>query len=849
MALEYVGGKTASITGSTTTATNISLTDLTGGLASSPAAGDIVIVAYATRSTLDRSIGVNTSGYTEVTELFSNDTADTNLSVSWKIMGSTPDSTAQVSATGSTDEPGAVSVHVWRGIDSSTPLDVAATTATGANSFIPNPPAITPITSGAIILAIGAGAATAAPNNIGTLSSGQLSNFITLSTATSSMSVGVGMGSFAWTSGAFDPNAFSVTGTNSSVNSNASVTLALRPAAESGGGGLTATGSGTLPISGTGTATVSSGGSAPASSLSFLEGRASSANASSYTFSAVSLGTAASARRIVVAVSWRSAGTTNDVTAVTVAGVSASLVADARNTGGSNLSVAEIWIADVPTGTSGDIVVTTSAEAVRLGIAAYALTGANALRTTSTQTSASTGSVTLSDTLNLPSAAHVIGVTFNGAGQSWISSAHDDLASGSRSVSVSNASTNATWTGLTEDYDAVLEGTNSSYSAAAFAAWDVVEESGSGAITATGSGTVPITGSGNATVAVAGAASGTIALAGTGAATVAVQGSGSGSIALTGAGSAAVAVAASGSGTLDITGTGTAELVNGLTASGSGVLGITGSGAASVSIAAAGSGPLSLTGTGAASVAISGSGAGAIAISGTGAGTVASTAIGSGTLSLVGSGTGIIRVAGAGSGVLPLSGAGAASVAITASGSGQIDITGSGSAGSQDVATASGSGTISLTGSGAATVSISATGAGSIALSGSGAGTVTVAAVGSGVIALAGSGGASVSLSATGAGVLGLSGTAQAGVAIEGSGAGVLPITGSGVAAVLVPAPVSAERRFTVAAETRLFAVHRDAIRSTVAAEPRRFAVPYDPRAFTVPAEQRRITITERLAA
>ncbi|WP_066112556.1 MULTISPECIES: hypothetical protein [unclassified Blastomonas] len=235
MALEYVGGKTASITGSTSTATNISLTDLTGGLASAPAAGDIVIVAYAVSSSGDVAIGVNTSGYDEIAELFANDTRDTNLSVSRKIMGSTPDTSVDVSATGGTFNPGVVTIGVWRGADATTPLDVAATTATGLDSWAPNPAAITPSTTGAQIIVIGAGAGGTGTAAIGALSSSELSNFRTISFDNTARSVGVGMGSFAWTSGAFDPAAFSVSGTNSTSNSNASVTLALRPAAESGG--------------------------------------------------------------------------------------------------------------------------------------------------------------------------------------------------------------------------------------------------------------------------------------------------------------------------------------------------------------------------------------------------------------------------------------------------------------------------------------------------------------------------------------------------------------------------------------------------------------------------------------
>ena len=725
MALQYVGGKTASIVGSTATVTNVSLTDLTGGLASSPAEGDFVLVAYATHSTADRSIGVTTSGYAEIAELYANDSRDVNLSVSWKIMGPTPDSAVDISATGATADPGAVAIHVWRGVDAATSLDVTSTTSTGLDSWVPNPPSITPVTSGAVVIAVGAGAGGSGTTVIGDLSSSELSNFQTVSYVLSTRSIGIGVGSIAWSSGALDPAAFAVSGNNSVSNSSAAVTLALRPAAESGGGGsISASGSGTIGLTGSGAATVAITGAASgiidlagtgmasgpssgaASSLTFLEGRADPANASTYTFTSVSLGDEAATRKVAVAVAWRSAGTTNNITAVTVAGASATEVVSGRNTGGSNISAVAIWIADVPTGATGSVVVSLSAEAVRLGIAAYSLVGVETLRDTSTVLPASVGAQTLSDSFTLPSAAHVIGVTFNGAGQSWISAAHADLASGEQSFSVANATTNSTWTGLVEDYDAVLEGTNASYSAAAFAAWDVVEVSGAEEITATASGTLDLSGSGAATVAVSAAASGSIALTGSGAASAAVAATGAGSVSLAGSGAAAVAVSGAGSGEIALGGTGTAESVSGLTATGAGTFDISGSGAASVGILAAVSGTLAITGAGTA--------------------TIASTAVASGNLSLVGAGTGIIRVAGTGSGAIALSGNGSAAVEISASGSGQIELSGSGTAGAQDNLSAAGAGTIDLAGSGAASVRVAATGAGSITVAGSGAATVKV---------------------------------------------------------------------------------------------------------------------------
>ena len=97
----FVGGKTHAINvGSTGTSTSISLTDLTGGVASAPAENDIVVGVYAVGSTANEPIGVDTAGYTELAELHFNDTNDANLSVSWKRMGVSPDTEVTVSPTG-----------------------------------------------------------------------------------------------------------------------------------------------------------------------------------------------------------------------------------------------------------------------------------------------------------------------------------------------------------------------------------------------------------------------------------------------------------------------------------------------------------------------------------------------------------------------------------------------------------------------------------------------------------------------------------------------------------------------------------------------------------------------------
>jgi len=223
--IEYVGGQTQVIGTSATTVTFA----LTGGLASTPADGDVVIVSVAVTNNSDAAIGVVTSGYTEIAEIYANDSGDTNLSLSWKRMGSSPDASVVVTGKASTSNSGIAIVQVYRGVDGATAFDVTATTATGIDSAIPNPTSITPTTAGALIVV--AGASTHSRGSAGTLSASYLSNFATLVDATGTFADGTsGMGHVAWTSGAYDPAAWTLGAADSTLYSNASVTMALRPA-------------------------------------------------------------------------------------------------------------------------------------------------------------------------------------------------------------------------------------------------------------------------------------------------------------------------------------------------------------------------------------------------------------------------------------------------------------------------------------------------------------------------------------------------------------------------------------------------------------------------------------------
>lgn len=222
----YVGGRTQAITGTTSDVT-FSLTSLTGGLATAPAEGDFVIVTFMTGSNTDRNLATSSSGWTELTELYGNNTNDVNLTAWYKIMGPTPD-TSIVFAGGTlnTADAGAAACHVWRGIDTSTPLDVTTVTATGTGSRNANPGSITPTTTNSIVVAIGACGYAASTD---TYDSGP-TNFVNFLQATASGTYdgNIGIASFNWTSGAVDPGVFT-NGTSSTDGAWAAYTLALRP--------------------------------------------------------------------------------------------------------------------------------------------------------------------------------------------------------------------------------------------------------------------------------------------------------------------------------------------------------------------------------------------------------------------------------------------------------------------------------------------------------------------------------------------------------------------------------------------------------------------------------------------
>lgn len=227
--LQYVGSSSCAGTGATY---SCSLTTLTGGIAGVAATGDLVIVVTGWSSAADGNPGVTTpTGYTEVYDLWANDARDANLSVNWKIMGATPDTSVTVSGFNNAANGGATVVHVWRGANQTTPMDVTppAGVVTPGNQAHPDSPAITPVTSGAVVLTVGGGTGDAGP-----LAHTAPTGYGDTRSATgvgSTMSFIVDIASKAWSgSGAEDPAVWTGGDVDTNSDSMAAGTLAIRPA-------------------------------------------------------------------------------------------------------------------------------------------------------------------------------------------------------------------------------------------------------------------------------------------------------------------------------------------------------------------------------------------------------------------------------------------------------------------------------------------------------------------------------------------------------------------------------------------------------------------------------------------
>jgi hypothetical protein len=227
MAISYVGGKGAGSAGQG--GGSISLTTgLTGGSGGAPLEGDLVVVTVSVGTQARQpTIAISTpSGYTPLTaQRTTATTYDTNVQTCYKVMGSTPDTSVTIPASGNIADGISYVIQVFRGVDTANPMDVTPTYATGSGvTAAPDPAAITPTTAGAWIVCCGGAAANAG----GTMTASYLTNFLAYNGADTNDAL-IGCGYYTgWTSGSYDPAQF--TGFANANNSWGATTLALRPA-------------------------------------------------------------------------------------------------------------------------------------------------------------------------------------------------------------------------------------------------------------------------------------------------------------------------------------------------------------------------------------------------------------------------------------------------------------------------------------------------------------------------------------------------------------------------------------------------------------------------------------------
>ncbi len=217
--LQLVGSLYSASGGSDVTSRVISLNGtLSGGIGSAPSADDLVIVAVGTDESSNTDLGA--TGYTELVDLYANAgvSQDPNLGVFYKRLTG---SDLSVTITSSSAAIMECVVFVVRGSDDTSPIDVTTVSQVAATSAKPDPPSITPVTPGAMVLAVGVGVST---NAAVALTHGGL--FSLREGGDTYVRTAVGIASSSWSAGAVNPAAFTGGGT---LTGAASATIAIRP--------------------------------------------------------------------------------------------------------------------------------------------------------------------------------------------------------------------------------------------------------------------------------------------------------------------------------------------------------------------------------------------------------------------------------------------------------------------------------------------------------------------------------------------------------------------------------------------------------------------------------------------
>lgn len=199
------------------------------------AENDLVIAAcgLGDADAVNGDVTMNTAGYTGLSDLFIDDANETNFEVFYKFMGASVDTSAICEgSTLGNDTATAIVVMAFRGVDTTTPFDVASTSATGISDPDADPPSIDWSTTG-----IWTVIAVASAHDLGgdctadayVFPTGYTTDQIECRSADGT-DISVGMGYNSAPADPEDPGIVDHNGTDSANDSWAAVTMALRPA-------------------------------------------------------------------------------------------------------------------------------------------------------------------------------------------------------------------------------------------------------------------------------------------------------------------------------------------------------------------------------------------------------------------------------------------------------------------------------------------------------------------------------------------------------------------------------------------------------------------------------------------
>lgn len=175
--------------------------------------------------------------------------------------------------------------------------------------------------------------------------------------------------------------------------------------------------------------------------ITYVSNNSATGVATSHTFSGQSIGTAVSGRRVVVAVSCYS-GASGTLSSATISGVSATIAVQGTGT----TTISAIIIAQVDSGTTGNIVLNWSSSNQNVGIAVYSITDliSSTPHATGSDTSLSSGAYSFN--MNIPANGVAVVATVSIDGTAWGSYSTGFTENSDQFIASSNATAAASGT-------------------------------------------------------------------------------------------------------------------------------------------------------------------------------------------------------------------------------------------------------------------------------------------------------------------------------------------------------------------------------------------------------------------